>query len=654
MKEKMSHAMTPLIVALATLWGVLPAAADDVDTQGQAAFRAAVDRVAPSVVRIETVGGLERVGEMLFGTGPTTGVIVDPAGYIVSSAFNFIHKPASILVRLSDGVRRPAKLVATDHSRMLVLLKIDADKPLPVCEIAPRQQMRAGQWAIAVGRTFDGDQPSLTVGILSALNRVWGKAIQTDAAVSPSNYGGPLVDIHGRALGVLVPLSPQGADEMAGVEWYDSGIGFAIPLEHIQNILPRWRKGEDLYAGRAGISLKGSNPYTGTPIIAACRPKCPAATAGLKPGDRIVAIDGRPVGRTVEVEQEIRRRYAGETMRVTVLRGGQRIEAQFELAAKLEPFQHGFLGILPMRSEQGQGVTVRYVYPESPAAAAGIAAGDVLVSLQGEPIRGSGEFSLRLGALEPATSAEIEVRRAGTVRKLNVTLAQLPEGLPPAQLPPARGSGKAAEANRPQVGTIRLKVPEFPNEAWAYVPEAYQMEVPYGVVVWLHAAGGFQWPELLARWKPLCDRYDLILVAPKSADSSRWMPGEAGLLDRLLIDVVSTYHVDPARVVVHGQGAGGALAFLAAYGNRQMIRAVAAVEAAPTAAPPENDPLRRLTVYMATASNSAVARPAAAALAAFRKERLPVTVKTLGDVARGLNADELAELVRWIDMLDRI
>ena len=82
-----------------------PPAADDDDVEllEQQAFRAAVDRVAPSVVRIETVGGLERVGEVLFGTGPTTGLVVDPDGYIVSSAFNFVNQPDSILVRLPDG-----------------------------------------------------------------------------------------------------------------------------------------------------------------------------------------------------------------------------------------------------------------------------------------------------------------------------------------------------------------------------------------------------------------------------------------------------------------------------------------------------------------------------------------------------------------------
>lgn len=632
----------------------VPVAASDADAHEQAAMNAAVDRVAPAVVRIETIGGLERVGKTLLGAGPTTGLVVDPAGYIISSAFNFVNRPASILVRLPDGVRKPAKLVATDHSRMLVLLKIIADKPLPVCEIAPRKQMRVGQWAIAVGRTFDSERPNRAVGILSALDRVWGKAIQTDAAISPNNYGGPLVDIGGRVLGVLVPLSPEAANEMAGIEWYDSGIGFAIPLEDIQRVLPRLKKGEDLYPGRAGVSLKSSNLYLDEPIITACRVKCPAALAGLRAGDRIVEIDGRAVARTADVKQEIGRRYAGETMRVTVLRGKERIHADVKLAAKLDPFQHGFLGILPMRTGAKDGVRVRYVYPDSPAAAAGIVADDIIVSLQGEPIENRSELLLKVGAMEPTADVELEIRRADTVRKVQLALTLLPESLPPKELPPTATSAKAPEAERPEVGAIRLKVPEFPNEAWAYVPEGYEAGVPYGVVVWLHPAGGFDGQQLLARWKPLCDRYALILVAPKSADPTRWASGEAALVDRLLAKVASIYNVDPARVVVHGYESGGTMAFLTAFRNRQMIRAVAAVEATPASQPPETDPLDRLTVYVATASKSPIARSMELAIAAFRREKIPVTVKDLGDVPRYLNADELAELVRWIDTLDKI
>ncbi len=689
------------VLFLGLLLSAAPTAADDTAAEEQAAFAAAVDRVAPAVVQIQTTGGLERVQGVLLGTGPTTGLAVDPGGYIISSAFNFIGKPASILVRLADGTLRPAKLVATDHARMLVLLKIETDHPLPVCEIAPRRQMRVGQWTIAVGRTFPGGRPNMAVGILSALDRVWGRAIQTDAAVSPNNYGGPLVDIRGRVMGVLVPLSPQGAGEVAGMEWYDSGIGFAVPAEDIQRVLPRLIKGEDLFPGVAGVSLKGPNQFTGPPVVAACRPKSPAAAAGVKVGDQIVELGGRPISRAVEVRDELGRRYAGDKVSITVLRGKKRITSELVLAAKLEPFQHGFFGILPMRSGKEEGIAIRYVYPDSPAAAAGVAAGDVLVSLAGEPVHGRLDLWQKMGMSEAGTEVELEVRRGDAVRKVKVLLAALPEGLPPDELPPAREPSKGnansreltapgdafansrrliaagveadahrrllaagycalagppakpAQAARPAVGAVRLKIPEYSNEVWAYVPAGYDPEATYGVVVWLHAPGGFEWKELRDRWKALCDRHELILLAPKSSNPSRWEPGETALVDRLLMQVATTYHVDPARIAVHGYEGGGAMAFLTAFHN-QAVRAVAAVEAAPIGAPPESDPLHRLAVYLAWGQKSPAARPIAQAAAALRKAKVPVTAKDLGELPRYLDADELAQLARWIDMLDRI
>lgn len=643
--------VTPLLAVFLLL---ASSAAADLDTDEQTGLAAAVDRVAPGVVRIETIGGLERVGQVLFGTGPTTGLVVDPAGYILSSAFNFVHKPSSILVRLSDGTRKPAKLVATDHSRMLVLLKIDVEQPLPTCEVAPRKDMRVGQWAVAVGRAFESDQPNRAVGILSALDRVWGKAIQTDAAVSPNNYGGPLVDIRGRVLGLLVPLSPEAADEIAGVEWYDSGIGFAIPMEHIQSILPRLKNGEDLHSGLAGVSLKGPNLYTGEPIIAVCRQKSPAAAAGLKAGDRIVAIDNGPITRAAEVKQEIGRRYAGDKMRVTLLRGKERIEQELQLAAKLPPVEHGFLGILPMRTGEQGGVTVRYVYPGSPAAKAGLEPGDNIVAFQGEPVQDRMDLLPRVGIMEPGSDVDLEVSRSGNARRIKLVLAALPESLPPRELPAGRIDAGASDANRPPVGAVPLKIPEYPNETWAYVPEGYDANVPYGVVVWLHGSGGFDWPQLLARWKPLCDRHDLILVAPKAFDAARWNPAEAALVARLLLDVASRYNVDAARLVVHGYESGGELALVTALRYREVIRGVAVVEASPQAEPPENDVMNRLAMYLASADKSPAARPIELWRAGLRQEKIPVTVKNLGDVSRYLDGEELAELARWIDMLDRI
>ena len=361
-------------------------AQDDLPRLEDQAVQAAVERVAPSVVKIETVGGLERVGRMLVGTGPTTGLVVSEDGYIISSAFNFAQRPSSILVGLADGTRTPAKLVATDHQRMLVLLKIHVEEKLPVPEAVAEDEIRVGQWAIALGRTFDTPGPSISVGIVSGRNRIWGKAIQTDAKISPNNYGGPLVDIRGRVLGVLVPLSPESTEDVAGVEWYDSGIGFAIPLAHVNSVLAKLESGQDLKPGILGVSLNGRDVYTKAPEIVACRPNSPAYKAGLKAGDRIIEIDGRNIERQAQLREALNRHYAGDNVHVVVLRGEERIERDMPLVDALEPYARPFLGILPQRNAPAApaGVEIRYVYPDGPAANAGLQAGDVIASIDGQ------------------------------------------------------------------------------------------------------------------------------------------------------------------------------------------------------------------------------------------------------------------------------
>jgi len=643
----------PAITAALLLQAVAAFTAEEsIDAQLQSAVIQAVDRVAPSVVQIETVGGLERVEGQLLGAGPTTGLIVDPTGYIVSSTFNFASKPASILVRLPDGSRKPAKLVATDHARMLVLLKIEADKPLPVGEHFPRSQMRVGQWVVAVGKSFDGERPNLALGILSALDRVWGKAVQTDAAVSPNNYGGPLIDLEGRILGILAPLSPKAAGQIGGMEWYDSGIGFAVPLEDVLKALPRLKKGEDLHPGLAGITLKGENIYTNRPIIAACMPKCPATAAGLKAEDEIVEINGRAVGRAVEVNTEIGRLYAGDSVDVAVLRDGKRVNAKMQLAAKLEPFEHGFLGILPMRGGGRPGAAIRYVYPNSPAAAAGLKPGEVLVSLDGKPIANRFDLIAKIGLLEPGAEVRLAVSADGTERQVTAVLAAIPTDPPSQDFPPAETAAPVETAA--QIGPVPLKIPEFTNEAWAYIPESYKSGASCGVVVWLHAPGGYDWNDLSAVWKPICDRYNFILLAPKSADPARWTPGESDFIDQLLDQLNSTYGVDRARIVVHGYQGGGSMAFLAALNNRDMIRAVAAVEAIMMGKLPQNEPTRRLAVYIAAAEKSQLGAMVKRIAEAFTKAKFPVTTINLGDTPRYLNEEEMMQLARWIDALDRI
>lgn len=650
---------------------VLTVAAEDLDLLEQRAFQAAVEKVSPSVVRIETVGGLERVGEVEFGAGPTTGLVVSEDGYIVSSAFNFVNEPSSILVQLPDGARKPAELVATDHNRKIVLLKIESKEPLPVPEAVPPEEMRVGQWAIAVGRAFPGGQPNVAVGLISALGRVWGKAIQTDTAVSPNNYGGPLLDIRGRVLGVLLPLSPESSEQLAGFEWYDSGIGFAVPFQDVLAVLPRLRKGDDLHSGVLGIGLGKDNLSADPPTVATVRPNSPAFKAGLKSGDRIEKIDDRPVDRLVQFKAEIARRYAGDTVRLVLLRDGNRVEAEVPLVAQLEPYQHPFLGILPMRvaakegekqPKQPEGVVVRYVYPDSPAAKAEIQRGDVVVSFSGEAIAGAEQFRRQISEKSPGESIELEVRRGEQIRKVTVELATLPEAAPAEPLPPAsdvagtpdnRNEEKPDQA-RPAEAMFKMKAPEVANEAWAYVPTAAGLAGSYGLVVWLHAPGGLDEKALLAKWKPHCDRDGLILLAPKSANPDKWQLSELAFVEKLMQELGNSHAIDSTRVVVSGRLGGGALAYLLASQKPDQIAAVAAIDAPMLSRLPENEPAHRLAFYVARSEGSEFARRVEMAIEQLRKAKYPVTVKDLGADSRDLNDEELSELARWIDALDRI
>lgn len=643
-----------LLLALASVSAAQDAA--QLDRMEQEAFRAAVARVAPSVVRIETIGGAERVGDGLIGTGPTTGLVVAADGTIVSSAYNFAGAPASILVRLPDGSRKPARLVATDHHRMLVLLKIEPDAPLAVPEVVPEAEMRVGQWALALGRALESEQPSIAVGILSATNRIWGKAIQTDAAVSPNNYGGPLVDIRGRVLGVLVPLSPEEAEAASGAEWYDSGIGFAVPAWHVMEILPRLQSGESLRPGVLGVSLASPNLYTDQPVIGACHPNAPARKAGLKKGDRIVEIDGRPVAWGSQLKEAIGRHYAGDTIRIAVVRGEERIERDVELLSQLEPFAHGFLGILPLRrtaDAQPTGVAVRWVYPDSPAAKAGIAAGDLVTGVAGSEVKNRQSLAQAMVEMQPGEGLELQLRRGETVRTAQVELAAQPETVPD-DLPPAAPAPAEKPAAAPAVGWVSLKAPEFENEAAALVPADYQPAVPHALVVYLGRPGVLDKDVLASQWEDLCQKHDLILLAPKSASNERWRPREAALVRRLVDLVGSGYSIDPERVVVIGQDDGAALASVVTLRERELVRGLALVEGELAALPQANDPIERLDFLLATADGSSAARAVNEAATQLRARKFPVVQLSLGPKPRPLSADDLTAIARWIDSLDRL
>ncbi len=631
-------------------------AQEDIEGLEEVAMRAAVATVAPSVVRIETVGGLEKVGEVLVSTGPTTGLVISDDGYILSSAFNFIQQPSSILVTLPGGQRAAAKIVARDHARMLVLLKVNSPETLPVPTAVPRGEVSVGQWSIAVGRTFDQPEPNLSVGVISATNRVWGKAIQTDAKISPSNYGGPLIDIHGRVLGVLVPLSPQGqGNEVAGAEWYNSGIGFAVPLAELNERLESLKSGKDLHPGLLGVSLKPGDIYSLPAEIAASQPGSPAYKAGVKAGDTIVEMDGHKIVRQAQLRHALGARYAGDKVALVLKRGDTTVNATVELIDKLDPYAHPFLGILPLRDAAAGGAVVRYVYPGSPAAEAGIKPGDKIVGLGDLPVADANFLRTAVANLEPKAKATLKLDRGGETLVVELLPTKLPTEIP-GELPPAIGAQPAPPAEAPTTGIIEVKLPEETNECFALVPQNYHPAVPHGLLLVLSAPGPIDRVTFEAKWKPVAEKHGLVVLAPQSAKADKWEPTEADFIRKTLDDAIGHYNIDANRIAAYGYQTGGTMAFLVGLANTDRVRAIAAIDAAPPGRTklPENDPVNRLAFFLGTAEKSATAPQIKGATAKLETAKFPVTQKLLGEQPRELSAEELLELGRWIDALDRI
>ena len=367
-------ALIVTIVALAALSAPTFAAPDAKVRQGYLlspkAFRAAADKVLPSVVTIESIGGVaispgakagkrtRSSGISKPGEGPTTGLILSEDGYIVTSTFNFLKKPPIITVTLNDGSQYVAKLLGKDATRKICLLKIEVDKPLPVPEFVSRDELKVGQWAISLGVGYGDSEPAMSAGIISATSRISGRAVQTDANISPANYGGPLIDITGRVIGVCSPLAPKrgggrrappgrrptppgrppapgggGSNlDLSGVQWYDSGIGFAVPVAGAERIIDQLKAGKTVQPGTIGIQLGPVKDVNGVKITKVVD-NSPAAKAGLKKDDEIVAADGKSVQSVAQLRIIVGRFAAGDDLKLKIKRGDETLDVAVTLAA---------------------------------------------------------------------------------------------------------------------------------------------------------------------------------------------------------------------------------------------------------------------------------------------------------------------------------
>ncbi|MBA2114845.1 PDZ domain-containing protein [Bremerella alba] len=643
------------LLVLGTLLSATHGQGQELNIAEQQAIQSAVDRVAASVVQIETVGGLVEGGGPSEGASRTTGTIVSPDGFILSSLYGFIQEPSGILVSMPNGKRVVGKIIAKDTQRNLVLLKVETDAELAVPETIAREQLQPGQWAIALGKTFAKDVPAVSVGIVSATHRVWGKAVQTDAKISPNNYGGPLIDIQGRVIGILTPLSPQDPGATGGFEWYDSGIGFAAPLTEIQQRLDTLKAGQDLKPGLLGINLKGKDIVADPAEIAAVRYNSPAQVAGIQEKDILIGANQRPIERQAQLKHILGEAYAGDRLEFKVKRGEEELTFSVTLADELIPYERPFLGIILDRNVPDAAL-VTQVFEETAAKTSGIQAGDKILRYGDTDIDSPQTLREAVATATPDTAHKLVVLRDEAEQTLEV----LPEGMPSQFLADAE-KPTAPEGTEAQEGVLTgesdFQLAEEQNSAKLFVPEAAKKLPSLGLVVLLGDAE-FKLDPQWESWKKYADAFGYAVLEIQPASESRWTRPEISVVRKMIDRVRDNYNIDATRTVAVGGKSGGAMALLHGFENRDVQNGAVTIESGIPRGTniPDNEPLERLEIVFMNAKDSETALAVAPQIEALKKVKFSViATETTGNGGESqLSETDIETLSNWLNTLDRI
>ena len=295
-------------------------------------------RVSPSVVSIDVRSGDSG------GTG--SGFFLDSSGYILTNNHvisSAATNSAKITVKLANGKNYDAKLIGRDISYDLAVIKI-AVTDAPALQLGDSDQVQVGDGVIAIGSPL-GLTGTVTSVIISAKNRPvtsgggtressFINAIQTDAAINPGNSGGPLVDLSGAVIGINSAIATTGSG--FGGQGGSIGLGFAIPINQARNTADQLIKNGSSTYPIMGVSLDTRYPGNGAKISTepgSITPGSPAESAGIKPGDVIIEIDGKPVGTSDEAIVSVRSHSVGDSIKVKFQRDGVTKEVSLKLIA---------------------------------------------------------------------------------------------------------------------------------------------------------------------------------------------------------------------------------------------------------------------------------------------------------------------------------
>jgi serine protease Do len=392
--------------------------------------------------------------EETYGAG--TGFVIDKSGLILTNN-HVVEGATKITVELLDDEDEfEAKVVGRDplSDSALIELVNKPNKPLPEAKFGDSEQMQPGDWVMAIGNPFGYDH-TVTIGVISALSRQFqvskGRSmymLQTDAAINPGNSGGPLLNIRGEVIGINTAiLSGTGAN---------MGIGFAVPINMVRELLPQLRAGK-VTRGRIGIEIRpgaisaadadalGLKERKGA-IVASVAEGGPAAKAGLKPGDVITSVNGRPVENDRGLVEMVMGVKPGTSIPVKIVRDGKAdsvnvtveeldLEAETGASDETEPnadlskgFGLSLDDVTPavarrLRLPAGvSGALVVEVRQRSAANRAGITEGDVLIRIGRSDVTSAADATRELQKVQSGQAVAVRLYRDGkemflTVRK---------------------------------------------------------------------------------------------------------------------------------------------------------------------------------------------------------------------------------------------
>ena len=450
LRSSFTDSGAPEIPAAEAVSATAPAGA-----QTPLSFSDLTERVKPAVVNISTTktvkgGGIYRSPfgnspfgddffERFFGDMPTrefkqqslgSGFIISNDGYIFTNN-HVVEKADKIIVKVSDGNKYEAKVIGTDANTDIALIKIKPQASLPVAEIGDSEKVKVGEWVIAIGNPF-GLEATVTAGIVSAKGRVIGAGpydnfIQTDASINPGNSGGPLYNMEGKVIGINTAIVQQA-----------QGIGFAIPINMAKTILNDLKTKGKVTRGWLGVSVQDisddlaanlNHKNKNGALISDVFKGDPADKAGIKVGDIITEIDGKPIKDSHDLLMAIASLQVGQKINVKAVRDGREISFRVTVGERKDnvaldtdkpdistrQFGIAVQDVTPDLARQlgisRNSVIVTDVESGSPADEAGIQPQDVIVQVNRVKISSAKEFEQEMTKAAAKKSVTLLVKR---------------------------------------------------------------------------------------------------------------------------------------------------------------------------------------------------------------------------------------------------